>query len=86
MGIGIAFLPPELSVYSFLVILPALLMPLSAQPLISLPRYVLDAFPLFFVLGYLLSYSRVALYLWLLVSASLGAALTALFVTWRWVA
>src|SRR5215218_8054956 len=86
MGIGIAFLPPGLSVYSFLIILPALLMPLPAQPLISLPRYVLDAFPLFFVLGYLLSYSRVALYLWLLVSASLGTVLTALFVTWRWVA
>src|SRR5215218_4376085 len=38
MGIGIAFLPPGLSVYSFLVILPALLMPGPVQPLISLPR------------------------------------------------
>src|SRR5215217_198463 len=86
MAIGFAILPPGLSVYTFLVILPALLIPGTQQPLLSLPRYLLGAFPLFFVLGYLLSYSRVALYLWLLVSASLGTVLTALFVTWRWVA
>ena len=86
MGIGFAVLPPGLSGYTFLVMLPALLMPATAFPLLSMPRFLLGAFPLFFVLGYLLSYSRVALYLWLLVSASLGAALTALFVTWRWVA
>jgi hypothetical protein len=52
----------------------------------SLPRFMLGAFPLFLVLGYLLSRNRPALYLWLAVSASLGAALTSLFVTWRWVA
>jgi len=86
MGIGFAILPPGLSVYSFLVTLPAILTPAAGLPLMSLPRFLLGAFPLFFVLGYLLSYSRVALYLWLLVSASLGTVLTALFVTWRWVA
>jgi len=86
MGIGFAILPPGLSGYTFLVMLPALLMPGTHQPLMSLPRFLLGAFPLFFVLGYLLSYSRVALYLWLLVSASLGAGLTALFVTGSWVA
>jgi hypothetical protein len=51
-----------------------------------LPRFMLEAFPLFLVLGLLLSRSRPALVLWLLVSGSLGAALTTLFVTWRWVA
>jgi hypothetical protein len=86
MGIGFAILPPGLSVYSFLATLPAVLTPATGLPLMSLPRFLLGAFPLFFVLGYLLSYSRVALYLWLLVSASLGAAFTALFVSWRWVA
>src|SRR5215213_3231929 len=85
-GIGFALLPPGLSVYRFLVMLPAVLTPLPALPLMSMPRFLLGAFPLFFVLGYLLSYSRVALSLWLLVSASLGTVLTALFVTWRWVA
>jgi len=52
---------------------------------------VLAAFPLFFVLGffvlgYLLSHSRPALYLWLFVSGGLGAVLAALFVTNHWVA
>src|SRR5215208_1271550 len=87
MAIGFAILPPGLSVYTFLAtLLPAVLTPAPGLPLMSLPRFLLGAFPLFFVLGYLLSYSRVALYLWLLVSASLGTVLTALFVTWRWVA
>src|SRR5215212_5750567 len=67
MGIGFAVLPPGLSGYTFLVMLPALLMPATAVPLLSMPRFPLGAFPLFFVLGYLLSYSRVALYLWILV-------------------
>jgi hypothetical protein len=86
MGIGFAVLPPGLSVYTFLVTLLPVLTPALGLPLMSLPRFILGGFPLFFVLGYLLSYSRLALSLWLLVSASLGALLTALFVTWRWVA
>src|SRR5215217_8389047 len=86
MGIGFAILPPGLSVYTFLLALPAVLTPAPGLPLMSLPRFLLAAFPLFFVLGYLLSYSRLVLYLWLLVSASLGAVLTALFVTRHWVA
>jgi hypothetical protein len=52
----------------------------------SQPRFVLGAFPIFLVLGYLLSRARVALVLWLLLSAGTGVALTALFTTWRWVA
>jgi len=86
MGIGFAILPPGLSVYTFLVTLLPVLTPALGLPLMSLPRFILGGFPLFFVLGYLLSYSRLALSLWLLVSASLGTVLTALFVTWRWVA
>jgi hypothetical protein len=52
----------------------------------SLPRFMLGAFPLFLVLGYLLSKNRPALWAWLVMSGSLGAALTAMFATWRWVA
>jgi hypothetical protein len=51
----------------------------------SQPRFVLAAFPIFLVLGYLLSRSRPALVLWLLLSSGTGVALTALFTTWRWV-
>ena len=52
----------------------------------SLPRLLLGAFPIFLVLGYLLSRSRLALVLWLLLCTGTGAALTVLYTTWRWVA
>jgi hypothetical protein len=77
---------PGLLMYAFLVALVPILTPPEAFPLMSLSRYMLSAFPLFLVFGYLLSHSRLALYVWLVLSASLGAALTSMFVTWRWVA
>jgi hypothetical protein len=86
LGIGFAVLPPGLSLYTSLVVLLGVLTPAPAFPLMSLPRFVLGAFPVFLVLGYLLSRNRVALVLWLLLSAGAGVALTALFTTWRWVA
>jgi hypothetical protein len=86
MGIGFVLLSPGLSVYTFFVTLLPILTPSPVVPLMGLPRYMLGAFPLFLILGYLLSRSRPALYLWLIVSGGLGIALTAMFVTWRWVA
>ena len=82
--IGIIVLPPKLSVYTSLVTLLPVLTPNPDIPLMGLPRYALGAFPLFLILGYLLSHSRLALYLWLIISSCLGMAFTALFVTWRW--
>src|SRR5918998_1734133 len=83
---GLYALPPGLWVYTVaLVLLPALA-PSPRFPLMSLPRFVLGAFPVFLVLGYLLSRSRWALAGWLFFSGGIGVALTALFVTWRWVA
>ena len=52
----------------------------------SLPRFVLGAFPVFLVLGYLLSRSRLALVTYLVLGTGLGVALTVQFTTWRWVA
>lgn len=86
MGVGFALLPPGLSVYAFVVMVLPLLTPSPQFPLMSLPRFMLGAFPLFIVLGYMLSRSRAALVVWLAFSGLLGAALTALFVSWRWVA
>ena len=86
MGVGFAVLPPGLSVYSFVVVLLHILTPSPLIPLLGLPRFMLEAFPLFLVLGLLLSRSRPALVVWLLVSGGVGMALTTLFVTWRWVA
>jgi hypothetical protein len=82
--IGFIVLPLKLSVYNFLVTLLPVLTPNPDIPLMGLPRYALGAFPLFLILGYLLSHSRLALYLWLIISSGLGIAFTALFVTWRW--
>jgi hypothetical protein len=84
VGMGFSVLPPSLSIYTFLITLLPVLTPSPWVPLMGLPRYALGAFPLFLILGYLLSHSRVALYLWLFISGGLGIAFTALFVTWRW--
>ncbi len=83
---GFAVLPPGLSLYTFVIVLLPVLTPAPRFPLMSMPRFVLGAFPVFLVLGYLLSRSRPALVLWLLLGGGLGIALTALFTTWRWVA
>jgi len=84
--VGFAVLPPGLSLYAFLIVMLPVLTPAPEFPLMSLPRFMLGAFPVFLVLGYLLSRSRPALILYLLLSSGLGVALTALFTTWRWVA
>jgi hypothetical protein len=86
MGVGFVVLPPGLSLYTFMIVLLPVLTPAPSFPLMSLPRFLLGAFPIFLVLGYLLSKNRTALVLWLLFSAGTGVALTALFTTWRWVA
>ena len=83
---GLFVLPPGLSVYAALIVLLPVLTPSPRFPLMSLPRFVLGAFPVFLVLGYLLSRSKWTLVTWLLFSGGLGTALATLFVTWRWVA
>jgi Mannosyltransferase (PIG-V) len=79
-------LPLGLSVYAFLATMLPILTPDPWLPLMSLPRFMLSAFPLFVALGCLLSRSRLALCLWLIASSGLGVAFAAMFVTWRWVA
>ncbi|CAA9399749.1 MAG: Integral membrane protein [uncultured Rubrobacteraceae bacterium] len=83
---GLFVLPPGLSVYAAVLVLLPVLTPSPRFPLMSLPRFVLGAFPVFLVLGYFLSRSRWTRTAWLAASGGLGVALTALFVTWRWVA
>lgn len=86
MLVGLAVLPPGLSVYTLLLVLLSVLTPAPEFPLMGLPRFVLGAFPVFLVLGYLLSRSRMAMITYLVLSSGLGVALTTLFTTWRWVA
>ena len=82
---GLKVLPPDLSAYSLLLILPPTLFGTPQGPLMGLPRYVLVAFPLFIVLGVLLRDRRL-LGGWLILSAAFSLVLCALFVTWRFVA
>jgi hypothetical protein len=86
MVVGFVVLPPDLSIYTSLIVLLPVLTPAPDFPLMSLPRFVLGAFPVFLVLGYLLSRSRLASISYLVLGGGLGVALTALFATWRWVA
>ena len=86
LAIGFVALPPGLSFYTLFVVLLPVLTPAPSFPLMSLPRFMLAAFPVFLVLGYLLSRARPILVLWLLLSTGAGVALTTLFTTWRWVA
>lgn len=79
--------PPGVLLYT----IPAALVPLFLNdtrglPLISYPRYVLVVFPLFFAVAVVLARSRVALVAWTVFSAAIGAYLTVLFTSWRWVA
>ena len=86
LAVGFVVLPPGLSLYNLIVVLLPVLTPAPSFPLMSLPRFMLAAFPVFLVLGYLLSRVRPVLVLWLLLSTGAGVALTTLFTTWRWVA
>ena len=83
---GVFVLPPGLSVYAAALVLLPVLTPSPRFPLMSLPRFVLGAFPVFLVLGYLLSRRRWTLATWVVISGGIGVTLAALFVTWRWVA
>jgi hypothetical protein len=86
VGMGFALLPPGLSTYAFLMAFLPLIAPSPVFPLMSLPRFMLGAFPVFLVLGYLVSRRRAVLVPWLIFSVALGVALAAMFATWRWVA
>ncbi len=79
-------LPPGLSIYAAVITILPILTPSPSFPLMSMPRFALGTFPIFLVLGLLLSRSKVGSAIWFAICIPLGVALTALFVTWRWVA
>lgn len=86
IGVSAALLPPGLTIFmAFVVLLPALT-PSPSFPLMSMPRFALGTFPVFLVLGFLLARGGRVSYGWFAVSVILAVCLTALFVSWRWVA
>jgi len=79
--------PPGVLLYAIPAALgPIVLNDTRGLPLISYPRYVLVVFPLFLAVGAVLARSRSALVVWTVGSAAVGAYLTVLFASWRWVA
>lgn len=85
LAVGWRTLPAELGVYGIALVVVSVLSPPVDNPLMSMPRYLLVAFPLFIVLGALLK-DRKLLAGWLLASAVVSLAFTALFVGWYFVA
>jgi hypothetical protein len=83
--VGLHDLPPDLSIYAALLVLPAALFGTLQSPLMGAPRYVLVAFPLFIVLG-MLHKNRPVFVAGLVLSTALSLVFCALFVTWRFVA
>ena len=86
LGAGFVQLPRHLWAYSAVLVVIPMASAAPTNPLISFPRYLISAFPLFFVLGSWLSEARGRAAVWLACSAGLGAYYTLLFVSWRWVA
>lgn len=79
-------LPGWLGAYALAVLAVPVLFASVSGPLMSMPRFVLAAFPLFMVLGATVLQDRRVLLLWLLVSAVASLVFTALFVGWYFVA
>lgn len=83
---GWRLLPAGLSFYALAVLAISVLFAPVESPLMSMPRYMLAAFPLFIVLGATVLQDRKILLGWLLVSGAISLAFTALFVGWYFVA
>jgi hypothetical protein len=82
---GWGVLPTGLKVYAFALFAVPILFAPQDNPLMSTPRFVLVAFPLFIVLGMLFKDRRL-LAGWLFVSIGVSVIFTALFVGWFFVA
>ncbi len=85
LSLGVRWLPADLSLYGFALVLAPVFFAASSNPLMSMPRFVLVAFPVFIALGILLK-SRRLLVGWVAASAVLSLALCVLFVNWHFVA
>jgi hypothetical protein len=79
--VGWRIVPTGLKVYTFMLLTAPTLFAPPDNPLVSMPRFILVAFPLFIVLGMLLK-DRKLLAGWLFVSIGVSVIFTALFVGW----
>ena len=85
LSLGVRWLPAGLTLYGFALVLAPVFFASSSNPLMSMPRFVLVAFPVFVTLGILLK-SRRLLVGWVVTSAVISLALCTLFMNWHFVA
>jgi hypothetical protein len=85
LSFGVRWLPADLVLYGFALVLVPVFFASSSNPLMSMPRFVLVTFPIFITLGILLKSWRLLIG-WVAVSAVLSLALCVLFVNWHFVA
>lgn len=78
--------PFYLTLYTGLALLLPLSYPSSGDPLMSFPRLILEAFPLFAGLGVLIARRPALRYLYFATALPIGVLFTALFATAHWVA
>ena len=86
VGAGWRVLPGWLGAYAFAILAVPVLFASTANPLMSMPRFVLTAFPLFLVLGATVLKDRKALAWWVLLSVAISLLFSAFFVGWYFVA
>lgn len=84
--LGVRRLPAYLWIYAAAALAVPLSDPALKEPLMSMPRLTLDIFPLFCALGLILVENPRWVRCYYALALPLGALLTALFVTGRWVA
>ena len=82
LGAGWRLLPAELWAYSVAILVVPVLFASASNPLVSIPRFVLAAFPLFIVLGATVLKHRKVLVWWLSVSAAISSVFNTLFMGW----
>lgn len=85
LSVGVRWLSVDLTLYGFALVLVPVFFGATADPLLSMPRFVLVAFPIFIALGIALKDRRLIAG-WLVTSVILSLAFTALFVNWYFVA
>ena len=86
VGAGWRLLPGWLGAYALAILAVPVLFAPTTNPLMSSPRFMLAAFPLFMVLGATVLEDRKVLAWWILISAASSLVFTALFVGWYFVA
>ncbi len=86
LALSVKYLPAYLWIYEVLALLVPFSYPATGNPLMSLPRLVLEAFPTFITLGLVISRKPWHKTLYFIASLPLGILFVALYATAHWVA